>query len=84
MKPLTRLLLCAAISGVLPSCLTVTAEMALPGSGKEGGLSGKIGGSWSWPLPRPTAPEPPLPAQDEAAAILSAAFGKEPVTLWPQ
>ena len=84
MKVITRFLLCAVLVAALPSCLTLTAEMALPGRGKDGGLSGKIGGSWSWPSPRPTTPEPPLPAQDEAAAILSAVFGKEPVpTLWP-
>jgi hypothetical protein len=71
MKRYTHLLLCA-LAAALPSCVTVSAELALPGSGRDGALSGKIGGSWSWPSPRPPATEPPLPSpEDETAAILS-------------
>ena len=53
---LCAVLLCAG----LPSCITLTAEIDLPNNGQKGGLSGKIGGSWSFPLPKPA--EPALPA----------------------
>ena len=84
MKTFNRLLLCASLTVVLPSCISLTAELGLPNSGHPGALSGRIGGTWSWPSPKP-APEPDLPGLEQAVTILNAKSGKEPVsTLWPE
>lgn len=85
MKRRTLSLLCAALTAcVLPGCISLTAEMSLPNSGQPGALSGRIGGTWSWPQPKPVT-EPDLPGLEQAVTILSAKSGKEPVsTLWPE
>ena len=67
----TTLILCAAlIACVLPGCISLTAEIGLPNNGQPGALSGRIGGTWSWPMPK-TA-EPALPVEPVAV-------GKNPV-----
>lgn len=68
MKP-KLVLLCTLCAASVHSCVTLTAEMSLPNSGTPGALSGRIGGSWSWP---PDKAEPALPA-------VPVAVGKNPV-----
>jgi hypothetical protein len=71
----TILTLCAVLlCGTLPSCISLTAEIGLPGNGTPGVLSGKIGGTWSWPLPK--TEEPALPAEPVSV-------GKNPVLPMP-
>lgn len=70
MKIKALLLLCPILC--LPSCITLTGELSLPGSDKPGGFGGRIGGSWTWPGPK----EPALPAGDGG--------GKTPVLVSPQ
>ncbi len=83
MKPKLALLCAALLSAVLPSCISLTAEIDLPNNGQNGGLSGKIGGTWSWPLPKSV--EPDLPGLEQAVTILKAKSGKEPVpTTWTE
>ena len=71
-------LLCALCACSVHSCITLTAELGLPGSAQSGGLSGKIGGSCSWP-PAAKEPEPELPGLRDAVEVLSAPTGKNPV-----
>lgn len=75
MKRQTISLLCAVLTAcVLPGCISLTAEMSLPNSGQPGALSGRIGGTWSWPQPKPA--EIALPAGPEPV-------GKNPVLPLP-
>lgn len=69
MKPKLPILCAALLSAVLPSCISLTAEIGLPNNGTPGALSGRIGGTWSWPQAQP---EPALPA-------VPVAVGKNPV-----
>ena len=74
--------LCAVLlCGTLPSCISLTAEIGLPGNGTPGALSGKIGGTWSWPLPK-TA-EPALITTEEAYSMVANGPGKNPVLPMP-
>lgn len=55
--PVQRLLLLASCLP-LTSCITISGELALPGSGQPGALGGSIRGAWSWV---PVVREPALP-----------------------
>lgn len=61
MKQKITLLLCAAAVCALPSCITLTGEIALPGGGESGGFGGKIGGTWTWPAPPVALPVDSVP-----------------------
>lgn len=60
MKRFLRLLSSCLVATVLPGCLTLTSEFALPDNGEPGALSGRIKSTWTWPLVKPA--EPALPA----------------------
>jgi hypothetical protein len=56
----TLLLLCSGlVATLLPGCLTVTSELALPEGGGPGILSTQIRSFWTWPLTQPAAPALP-------------------------
>jgi hypothetical protein len=78
----TLFTLCAVmLCGTLPSCISLTAEIGLPGNGTPGGLSGKIGGTWSWPLLK--SEEPALITTEEAYNMVANGPGKNPVLPMP-
>ncbi len=60
----TALILCVTAAFILPSCITLTGKISLPGGDKPGSIGGEIGGTWTWPLPtdsQPLGKNPVLP-----------------------
>ena len=74
MKRTLLLLSACLVATVLPGCLTLTSEFALPDNGEPGALSGRIKSTWTWPLVKPAEPALPVDA---------GAPGKNPVLTPP-